>query len=134
MSVDETGHCGAPALHPALSLRAFQDDLFHGLTQSEDDTCRHADRHINKSRRLAVVPKQLRRAKKMAAKNSSGVDRVVLSIAAVLLLGTAAFVVPQWTDAFAPAAWAQEGGGDGGQGKGGPGEESEGKGPKAGSG
>lgn len=75
----------------------------------------------------------------MAVRNSGGVGRVVLSVAAVLLLGTAAFVVPQWTGAFAPAAWAQEGGGDGGQGKGGqgqggPGEESEGKGPKAGSG
>ena len=82
--------------------------------------------------------------------------RVALSAAAVVLLGTAAFVVPQWADGFVPAAWAQdsEGGGKGsqgeggqgnqgdgqkgqdnagqGQGQGGPGEDSDGKGPQAG--
>lgn len=75
-----------------------------------------------------------------------------------VLLGTAAFVAPQWSNNFVPAAWAQEDGGEGkggqgqggqgqggqgqggqgqggdGQGQGGPGEDSDGKGPKAGSG
>lgn len=84
----------------------------------------------------------------MASKKNGGVGYVALSAAAALLLGTAAFVAPQWTDGFAPAAWAQEGeggkggqgqggqgqGGEGkgGQGQGGPGDDSEGKGPKAG--
>jgi hypothetical protein len=89
----------------------------------------------------------------MAGKKSAGAGRYVLSAAVAVLLGTTAFVAPQWTDGFVPAAWAQEGsgegkggqggegqggqggqGGEGGQGQGGPGVDSEGKGPKAGSG
>lgn len=64
----------------------------------------------------------------MAVKRNVGVGRVALSAAAVLLLGTAAFVVPQWSDGFAPAAWAQdsEEGGKGNQGEGGKGNQGEG--------
>ncbi len=86
----------------------------------------------------------------MGVKKNGGVGRVALSAAAVLLLGTAAFVVPQWSNGFAPAAWAQDseeggkgnqgeggkgqGGQGSGEGQGGPGEDSDGQGPKAGSG
>lgn len=90
----------------------------------------------------------------MAVKKNAGVGRFALGAAAVALLGTAALVAPQWTDGFAPAAWAQEGDGggkggeggqgqggqgeggqgQGGQGQGGPGEDSKGQGSKAGGG
>lgn len=81
--------------------------------------------------------------------------RLALGVAAIALLSTAAFVVPQGAGGFASAAWAQddgEGGGKGGngdngnqgdgqkgqdnagqgQGQGGPSEDSDGKGPQAG--
>lgn len=64
----------------------------------------------------------------MAFKTNGGFGRVALSAAAVLLLGTAAFVVPQSTDGFASAAWAQDSdeGGKGNQGEGGKGNKGEG--------
>lgn len=92
----------------------------------------------------------------MPVGNIGGIGRIALGAAAILMLGTASFVLRQGTDGFVSSAWAQEGDGGGkgsqgdggqgnkgggqagqdnagqGQGQGGPGEDSDGKGPQAG--
>ena len=65
----------------------------------------------------------------MADRNSS-VVKFALGASAIALLGTAAFVAPEWSNGFVRAAWAQEDGGEGkgGQGKGGQGQGGQGQG------